>query len=92
VRFLVLWTLLSAVAAVIAWDKKRSPVLFFLLSFFLSPVVGIIAALTISRRTVVSSQHNQATRTCPACQAEARVSTTICPKCSAPLPPVIDVE
>jgi len=41
----ILWMFLSIIAGVIASQKGRSGIGFFLLSVFLSPLIGIIAAL-----------------------------------------------
>ena len=41
----IIWLFLSVVAGVIASNKGRSGIGFFLLSVILSPLIGIIAAL-----------------------------------------------
>ena len=48
---LVLWLLGCIVAAAIADNRNRSPIGFFLLALFFSPLIGVIAALISSPST-----------------------------------------
>jgi hypothetical protein len=50
-----IWIGGASVAAWVAWEKGREPVVWFLLAFFLSPLVGLVAlsavpALHVARR------------------------------------------
>lgn len=89
-RFLLVWTLLSAMAGVIAWGKGRSHLLFFGIALVFSPPVGIIAALIVPKKNAKASPHSAATRPCPHCGGDAPVTAAACPKCGAGLPPIID--
>lgn len=53
--FVVGWLIFSGVAAYIAHQRGRSPILFFFIAIILSPLVGIIAALMVRRGNGVES-------------------------------------
>jgi hypothetical protein len=70
-NFLLLWIFLCAAIAILASNRGRAGVGYFLLSFFLSPLVGLIILLLrgeneakIRERTLRSG----ARRDCPSCK------------------------
>ena len=78
------WLALCMVAALIAKNKGRSGLGFFLLAFFLSPLVGLIAAAFAKpNRQMVEQQQVQSgeLRKCPFCaelvKAEALIVATV---------------
>lgn len=90
-RILLAWTILSLVPAVIAWEKNRSPLLFFTLSMMFSPLVGFIAAILIPKKDPAAHPHSVTYRNCARCGAQVRVPVTTCPSCGADLP-IIEAE
>lgn len=84
----VVWLLLSAIAAWLAHSKGRSAVGVFFLSIFLTPLVGLITAAMLSRREALdrfaamtgeSSTH----RLCPSCAELVRHAASTCPHCGS---------
>jgi hypothetical protein len=51
-KLLVAWLALSVLVAAIADTKGRSAIAFFVLSLFLSPLIGLIAVLITKRSAV----------------------------------------
>ena len=68
--FFITWLALSIIAGVIASNKGRSGIGFFLLGVILSPLVGIIAALIVAENIDVTEKQKLDTGTgkkCPYC-------------------------
>lgn len=80
------WFVFSILAGAIASSKGRSGFGFFLLSVFLSPLVGLIAAIAFPRLDS-SDKNSEARARCPECQ-ELVLNTAIkCKHCGAALEP-----
>src|ERR1044071_3953251 len=89
------WLAFSVVAAVIAGNKGRSGVGFFLLSLLLSPLLGIIAAL-IARPNQAETEAEQIAsgdmRKCPYCAELVRTEAIKCKHCQSDLPSFADTR
>jgi hypothetical protein len=72
----VIWLALCGVAAYIAGGKGRSEVGIFFLSFFMSPLVGIIVALAISPNLAA-----QGKKKCPSCAEFVQPDARVCRFC-----------
>ena len=88
--FTYVWIALALVAGGVAYRKGRGPVVWFLLSWAITPVLGLALVLWkppcaegLARRRFARGE-----RRCPACQAFAPRAATTCPACHATLPPV----
>ena len=80
----VFWVGLSAIAAVIASKKGRSAVGFFLLAFFLSPIIGILAALIASpnvNKVEASQIASGDSKKCPFCAEIIKSEAVVCRYC-----------
>lgn len=84
------WMALCIIAAVIASNKGRSGLGFFLLALFLSPLVGIIAALVagpntanVEQKQIDSGGH----RKCPHCAELVKTDAKVCKHCGRDVPP-----
>lgn len=83
-EYVIIWIVLSIIAAIIARNKARSAIGFFLLAFFLSPIVGIVAALVagpdrkkLEEKQIASGEYKR----CPYCAEVIRKEAIICPHC-----------
>lgn len=77
----ILWLFLSIVAGIIASNKGRSGFGFFLLAVFLSPLIGIIAALVagenranVEEKKIASGENKK----CPYCAEVIKAEAALC--------------
>lgn len=88
--FTYVWIALALLAGGVAYRKGRGPVVWFLLSWAITPVVALALVLWkppcadgLARRRFARGE-----RRCPACDAFAPRAATTCPACQTALPPV----
>lgn len=81
---IILWIFFSIVSSQIASEKGRTGINYFFLSLFLSPVIGIIAALVSRPNTekldlmaVKKGTHKH----CPYCREVVKIKATACKHC-----------
>ena len=87
-EWLILWVGLSFIAAIIAANKGRSGMGFFLLAILLSPLVGILAALVAKPNTISTEEQliaNGEARRCPFCAEMVRPEASVCKHCGRSL-------
>ncbi len=58
--FVIGWLIFSLVAGYIAHQRGRSPILIFIVSILLSPLIGIIAAIMVKRGNGVKAPDSPA--------------------------------
>lgn len=88
-EFLLFWLVFCGIAAAIASNKGRSAVGFFVLSIFISPLLGILIALVSQPNTeAVESKKLSAgdARKCPFCAELIKAEATVCRYCGREMP------
>lgn len=91
VVYVVIWLALCAVVGFYAEGKGRSGVGIFFLSFFLSPLVGLIAAVSM-RADENKIAVAQGKKQCPQCAEYVQPEAKICRFCQHRFPEVPEVE
>ena len=89
------WFIFSCVASAIATNKGRFGFGYFLLSIFLTPLVGISCALVASRNVAYLEQqqvNNGSMRRCYSCDEIVRVEAIKCRHCGSELPAIPDIN
>ena len=87
-EYAVYWLVLSLIAGVIASKKGRSGVGFFLLSVFLSPLIGIICAFIATpnqRRVDYRKVRTGTGKKCPHCAEIIKPDAKVCHFCKREL-------
>lgn len=83
-EWIILWPVLCVVVAWVAGQKGRSGVGFFFLSFFLSPLIGLLVAIAVpARDAATAARAGNDFVLCHACNRPRRVDSMFCPHCHA---------
>ena len=94
--WLLIWPVLCFVVAFVAGERGRSGVGFFLLSFFLSPLIGLLVLIALPASTLPGAATAAGPRRgndlvlCHRCERPRRADSVLCPYCHAdqePKPP-----
>jgi hypothetical protein len=94
-RTLLLWILLSGIAAIIAAYKGRSPATVFVASMILTPflVLPVIIILPANtRRLNEEGLRSGALKKCLKCEKLNTAAATECAACERPFPVIIEAE
>lgn len=82
----LLFLILCVLVAVYASSKGRSGIGFFLLSFLLSPLIGLIIALIVTDIKKVNKIEK--VKKCPACKSDISYDATKCKYCASDQPEI----
>lgn len=95
-EWLLLWPVLCALVAWLASQKGRSGLGWFFLSFFLSPLIGLLGVIAVpdrsAPRTEAPVRSGRDLVLCHACNRPRRADSVSCPHCGAgqtPAPPAM---
>ena len=87
-EIVILWFILSCVAGIIASNKGRFGLGYFLLSIFLTPLIGLLCALAAGKNVAQIEKrqiHNAEMRRCPCCAEIVRTQAIKCRHCGSAL-------
>lgn len=77
IKWILGWISFCVIAGVIAKNKGRSGVGFFILALFLTPAVGILAALVVKSKDI----ENVTQKKCPFCAEIIKREAIVCKHC-----------
>jgi hypothetical protein len=88
----LLWLLPAFFIGWIAGQKGRSRIFYFLLTVFLSPLVGLLVLIALPSRLpppqAASIARNRRVRPCPRCAEEILLEAAKCKHCGSELAPL----